>query len=312
MKVSVLCPHQPQEISDVAPYGAVVSDFGYHRLWAGQSLQIESHMALATLADRSVPVGIGTALAALRTPYDAAIQARSLAAVLSQPVAVAYGAADPGFVTSVRGAPFTRPAGFVAEYTRAVRALLDGEIVSSDFPGMEMTDAQLPTMGRDIAIEAGTGVLRSGMARRSSGVADFVVTWLTPSSYIEAELLPALDVVRRPRIVSMVPVALASPERNAYLLAQASCGNHLRRQHYSDMLNRAGIRNHPSDVASGARALVEQGVFLYGSPAQIVDKLAEYVAIGVDELVLNTTAVAGMYGDEAAVDDLRRIADAVA
>lgn len=310
MKLSLLCPHQPTRTDVVGRYGIAASDLGFTGVWTGQSFQIESHMALASIAHLGTNLGIGTALAALRTPYDAALQARSLGLVSGHQVSIAYGAADPGFVTSVRGEPLERPASFMAEYIRIVRGLLRGEIVSSDFPGLHTVDAQLPPSEQKVRLEVGAGVLRPGMAKRSSGVADFVVTWLTPPAYIRDVLLSALDTVIRPRLVSMVHVAVKRPERNAFLLAQIGCANHLKKFHYSDMLNKAGIPNHPSDIAGGARALVDHNVFLYGSVAQVLEGLTAYAEAGVDEVVLNLTAVASLYGDDAATKDLQDLAEA--
>lgn len=247
-EVSLLCPHQPSGSGVVRRYARAVREGGYARLWTGQSFQIESHMALAGLGgtEDAVPVGIGTALAPLRTPYDAALQARSLAAVLGRPVSVAYGASDPDFVTATRGAPLERPASYTAAYAGIVRDLLAGRSVTSTEPGLEAREARLPAFETG-PVEVGTGVLRPGMASRSRDLVDFVVTWMTPRTYVRDVLLPRLTRAdgTRARVVTNVHVALAGPGRSPNLLAQAGCSNHLARFHYSDMLRRAGIDAHP-------------------------------------------------------------------
>ena len=306
---SVLFPQQPTDPHAINDFARLVTDHGLARLWMGQSFTIESHVALAAMrqAGHAVPVGIGTALAALRTPYDAALSARSLAAVLDQPVSIGYGAADPGFVTSVRGAPLTRPAAYTAEYTRLVGELLRGGEVSSDMDGLRMR-AQLPPLDHPV-VEAGVGVLRPGMAARASEVADFVVTWLTPRNYVRDVLVPRLERAdgTRPRVATHVHCAVRRPGRNPQLLTQVGCGNHLAREHYSDMLRRAGLDVHASDPVSGARELVSAGVVLYGSASEIVDQLRTFADYGVDEVIVNITAVALTYGNEDALADLHEI-----
>lgn len=306
MRCSALFPQQPVDPSAIDDFARVVRDHGLARLWMGQSFRIESHMALVALAqqDCAVPVGIATALAALRTPYDAAMQARSLACVLGQPVSVAYGAADPHFVSSVLGAPLAKPATYTAEYARIVRSLLDGRMTESDVEGLRMR-AQLPPLDH-APVEVGVGVLRPSMAERARHCSEFVATWLTPKAYVRDVLAPRLarEDGARPRIVNNVQCAVSRPGRNPHLLAQAGCGNHLTRQHYADMLRRAGLDVHASDPVSGARELVRSGVFAYGSPSDIADELVTHAEHGVDEVVINVTAVALLHGDADAVDDL--------
>nr|WP_272914873.1 LLM class flavin-dependent oxidoreductase [Rathayibacter iranicus] len=298
----------------VRRYARAVREGGYARLWAGQSFQIESHVALAGLGgtEDAVPVGIGTALAVLRTPYDAALQARSLAAILGRDVAVAYGASDPDFVTATRGAPLERPASYTAAYAGMVRDLLAGRPVTSTEPGLEARHAQLPTFETG-PVEIGTGVLRPGMATRSRDVVDFVVTWMTPRTYVRDVLLPRLTRTdgTRARVVTNVHVALTGEGRSPNLLAQAGCSNHLARFHYSDMLCRAGIDAHPSDIVSGARELVRKNVFVVGDAQEVAEHIRDIGEHGVDEVVLNPTAVAMVHGDEAALDDLRQISAAL-
>lgn len=310
-RYALLFPEQPTEATSIHRFARIVQEHDLARLWMGQSFGIESHIALAALAAQrgAVPVGIGTALAALRTPYDAALQARSLAAVLGETVSVAYGAADPNFVTAVRGAPLRRPASFTVEYARIVRSLLSGRETVSDEEGLR-THAQLPAFDHP-PVEVGTGVLRPTMAAKSREAAEFVVTWLTPKTYIRDVLVPNL---RRadgtsPRVVANVQCGLRGPGRNPNLMAQLGCGNHLARPHYADMLHRAGLDVHVSDPVSGARELVRRGVFVYGSPDDVVDELARYFDHGVDEVVVNVTPVALTHGTDEAIADLAVIAN---
>lgn len=311
MIVSTIFPQQPTDPGAIRPFAGMVREHGLARLWMGQSLRIETHLAMAALGSGAdaVPVGISTALAALRTPYDAALQARSLAALIGQPVSVSYGAADPGFVGSVRGAPLGRPASYTAEYARCVAGLLRGELVAGEHEELGM-QARLPELSHP-PVEVGTGVLRPSMATRSRDVAQFVATWLTPRRYVRDVLAPRLQ---RPdgsaaRVVANVHCALARPGRNVHLLTQAACGNHLAAPHYVEMLNRAGLDVSTSDPVSGARELVRHGVFVSGSAQDVVGELEAHGEDGIDEVVVNLTGVMLTYGEEEALMDLKEISE---
>lgn len=314
-RVSFLFPQQPTDPRGIVPYGRLVRDSPFHALWMGQSLRIESHPALAYLAGTGcrIPVGISVALMALRHPYDAALQARSLAALMEQPVSIGYGAADAGFVTAVNGAPYAKPAAAVEEYMTAVRALLRGGDVRHKGALFDI-DYVFPEMDHP-PVEIGAGVLRPAMARAAGRAAEVAMTWLTPPDYLRGTVIPALETgaaqagrAERPRLVAMVPVGFAGPGRNALLLAQNTIMNHMRKVHYTDMLRRAGLDVDRSDPVAAVREVVEEGLFLYGKPGDVAREIRRYHDVGVDEVVLNVTGVVNLHGDTALLDDLHDLA----
>lgn len=312
--VSVLFPRQVTDPEELRPFADLVREGAAHRLWFGQSIGVESHHAPAWLAGAGyrIPVGIGVTLTALRNPVDAAVQARSVARLTGHAPVIGYGAAERKFVTGLRGAPYDRPAGVVGEYADVVRRLLHHQHV--DHEGrhfrirhrMHPLDAPLP--------EIGAGVLRPGMARVAGGVTDAAITWLTPPAYVAEVLRPALaagsEAAARPvppRVVTFVHVALARPGRNALVLAQVGARTHLTLPHYSDMLRRAGLDVDPSDPVSGARELVDEGVFVFGKPGDVVAALGDYFSAEVDEVVINPLAVDTLHGRAETLADLREI-----
>lgn len=314
-RISVLFPQQPTDPEAILPYGRLVRDSPFHALWMGQSLCIESHPALAYLAGSGcrIPVGISVGLMALRHPFDAAVQARSLAALLRSPVSIGYGAADPGFVAHLTGAPYAKPAAAVEEYVTVVRALLAGGRVRHKGRLFDL-DYALPPM-EGLEVEIGAGVLRPAMARAAGRAAESAMTWLTPPHYLSGTVIPALAEGaaqagrdRPPRVVAMVPVGFSGPGRNPMLLAQNTAFNHMRKAHYTDMLRRAGLDVDRSDPLAGTRELVEEGVFVYGKPGDIARELRRYHDVGVDEVVLNVTGVSNLYGSDALIEDLTALA----
>lgn len=315
-RVSFMFPQQPSDPDAVVPFGHLAVECGAARLWFGQSLRIESHPALAYLAGTGCKLSVGMAvgLMVLRHPYDAALQARSLAQLMGHPVAIGYGAAYPEYVRSVQGAPYKKPASAVGEYVDIARRLANGDAVSHDGE-LFSVHARLPPMPTP-RVEMGAGVLRPAMARIAGRTCDLAMTWLTPLNYIQEVVQPALaqgaaGVQPVPRIVSVVHAGLERPGRNPNLLAQYGSISHLQAAHYTDMLRRAGLDVDASDPASGARELVQAGVYLYGDADHVAGEIARFHAIGVDEVVINPTSVSNMYGVEAAVEDLTDIFAAV-
>lgn len=264
----------PFHADQVVPFARAAAAGG-HRLWIGQSLLVESHQMFAYLAGMGIklPVGLGVTLMPLRHPFEAAAQARSLALLTGCPVVAGYGAATPQLVAALRGRPYRQPADAAAGYAQDVRQALDGG-----------GNLRLP-MAPHPPVEVGLGVLRPRMARAAGAVADVAITWLTPPAYVRDVLVPALaagaaERPKPPRIATIVPVALRKPGRDPRRLALAAAGAHLRGPHYADMLRRAGI---PADPA----ALVDSGLFAYGTADDIATCVRSYHEAGADEVILN-------------------------
>ncbi|MBV2155831.1 LLM class flavin-dependent oxidoreductase [Kitasatospora sp. SUK 42] len=332
MRISVLFPHALRDQADLTALTALASLVGggaADRLWLGQSLTVESHQALAWLAGtgRRIPVGLSVTLAALRHPFEAAAQARSLAVLTGHRPVIGYGAGEPSFVGGLLGAPYARPAAAVADYVGAVRTLLDDQPVAPLAPDLPSAAPRLrlPHREHPPAVELGAGVLRPAMARAAGRVADVAITWMTPPRYLAEVLVPALaegaaaarpatppKPAAPPRVVTVVHAAVARPDRHPMVLAQNGAGRHLRAPHYADMLRRAGLHLDTRDPVAGARELVESGVFLYGSPEVLATELAAYGKAGVDEVVLNPAGVVLTHGWNAALTDLTELLTHVA
>lgn len=317
-RTSVLCPAQPHVPQTVAPFGALVHRGDARRMWLGQSLALETHQTCAFLAGAGLRVAMGTSvtLTALRHPFEAALQARSLAALTGAPFVAGFGVSHPGFVRTLREAPYASPRTVVHEYLTLVRALLDGEQPAFDGDYYVLRTA-LPPMSHP-PVELGVGVLRPGMARTAGAVADVAITWMTPPSYVARTLVPALAAGAAgaggrpaPRIATVVHVAVARDGRDPHELAHVAAAGHLSTPHYTDMLRRAGVPADPADPRAGAAQLVEHGVFVFGTAAQIAERLAEYAGAGVDEVILNPAGVLFMAGLDAALADVQEILAAI-
>ncbi|MEU8730955.1 LLM class flavin-dependent oxidoreductase [Streptomyces tendae] len=315
--LSVFQPAPPHSVEAMTAFGTFARQRGVRRLWIGQSLHIESQLALAGLAARLPGLALGTAvaLAPLRHPYQAAVEARSLSVMTGVPYVAGYGPGAQDFQRRLLAAPYERPLRAMSEYADVMRRLLDGETVEHR-GSHHTTRYRLPPMPDAPHVEVGLGVLRPGMARTAGQVADVAITWLAPHWYTRQVLLPAL---RRgagergravPRIASVVHAAVRTPGRRVNEAALAAVGPHLRSAHYCDMLRRAGVAVDPGRPEAGAAALVDSGVYVTGTPDEIAGHLRRYHEHGVDEIIVNVSGVLLTEGARAALHDLDAIIDA--
>jgi alkanesulfonate monooxygenase SsuD/methylene tetrahydromethanopterin reductase-like flavin-dependent oxidoreductase (luciferase family) len=317
LELSVLIPFVPRRSEQILPYAGLVNWTSAARLWQGQSLVLEPYQGFVSAAGAGfrVPVGLGVALMPLRHPYEAAVEARSMALATGHSVIAGFGPASPEFQTAMLGAPYESPLTLAKEYIQTVRQLLDGEMVRTDGRYIKVNAQLAPAMAP--RVDVGLGVLRPGMARLAGEVADVVITWLTPPSYIREVLLPSVreGMARTgrttlPRIVAMVPVGITRDEVLPEDLALASNAAHMQAPHYLDMLRRAGVPVPNDDIRAVARGVVESGAFVAGGLDAVVKQFDDYKQAGVDEIVLNVTGVHKVSGAQVAIQDLGAILEA--
>jgi alkanesulfonate monooxygenase SsuD/methylene tetrahydromethanopterin reductase-like flavin-dependent oxidoreductase (luciferase family) len=309
LAVSVVYPLQIRHPEVVVPFAEFALRSGAERLWLGQSLNVDTHLAAAYLAGRGlrVPMGSSVTLLPLRHPYQAAVEARSLAVLTGRPYVAGFGAGDPEFTANLAGRPYRSPRRAVEEYLSAVRALLDGRAVEHEGEHFTVHGMLLPA--EHPGVEVGAGVLRPMMARTAGAVADVAITWLVPAGYLGGVLFPALRAgaqgrPRPPRVVSVVHVAVERSGRDIGRLVRVATGAHLEAGHYADMLRRAGVELAGLGPADVSRALLDAGAFVAGKPDEIAAELRRFHEAGADEVVLNSCGVLATEGPGAALADL--------
>ena len=316
--ISAIFPIQPDALEPMVEFGTFARDAGVRRLWLGQSLRVETHLALAAFAARvpGVPLGTSVALSILRHPYQAAVEARSLSALSGAPYVAGFGPGALTFQKQFLGEPYAKPLRAMTEYVSTIRRLLDSEHVVLEGEYFHSTSAMLHVPAP--AVEVGLGVLRPGMAKTVGQVADVAITWLTPHWYIGEQLMPAIERgaeeagrTRTPRVASIVHAAVARPGRNLRRLVFAAAGPHLGSPHYTDMLGRAGLSVDPREPVKGAEELLDSQVFASGTAEDIAKVVRAHREAGVDEVVINVCGVYLAEGPQAAMEDLREILEAV-
>ena len=315
---SVLIPFVTRRPEQILPYAGMVAWTDAHRLWQGQSLLVEPHQGFGYAAGVGlrVPVGLGVALMGLRNPYDAMLQARSLAMLTGHPVVAGYGPGARSFQQAVLHRPYRSTLAACREYVAAMRQALGGSPGELVGEYVTLRGHLLPAPAPEVQV--GLGVLRPEMARLAGEIADVAITWLTPPAYLAQVVVPALREGARtagrptPWVSAIVPVALRGDDRDPVELTLASNRGHLLAPHYRDMLSRAGAGISPdADLEPAAKALIACRGFVTGDLDEVRATFAEYADAGVDEIVINVTGVCARYGQQAAIAELRTLFAAV-
>lgn len=318
MKLSLLIPTVPATVEQAVPFARYVAQNSQlTRLWQGQSYGLEPAATFAYLAGAGYPVAAGTCLLVtpLRHPAQAALEARTVAAVTGQPAVIGYGPGSRAMQAARLGSAYEKPVEACVEFLHATRSCLaqrwdpvvQGSTSRYFRPGEPLPPVPHPR------VQLGLGVLRPAMARAAGRAADAAITWLAPAKYVQHTLMPEIakgaESAGRtgPSVIAAVPMAVARPGRNSIDLAHLSAGGHLVLPHYADMLGRAGAEVPTSDPVAAAKELIACGGFLYGSPSRIADGLSNYAAAGVDEVILNLTGVHSWYGTDETLLDLNEI-----
>ncbi|MCA6093596.1 LLM class flavin-dependent oxidoreductase [Streptomyces sp. SCA3-4] len=327
MKLSLLIPTVPATPEQAVPFARQVAQSSQlTRLWQGQSYGLEPAATFAYLAGAGYPVPAGTCVLVtpLRHPAQAALEARTVAAVTGAPAVIGYGPGSRAVQEARLGAAYDKPVDACREFLHATRSCLAqpwdppaGNSAAGAGHRYVHAGEALPPVPHP-RVHLALGVLRPRMARAAGEVADAAITWLAPADYVRRSVVP--EVTRgarsagrpRPPVIAAVPVAVARRGRSPVDLAHLSSGGHLALPHYADMLARAGVDVPAGDPASAARALVTGGGFLYGSAPDIAAGLAAYAAAGVDEVILNLTGVHSWYGTDETLLDLNDILAATA
>lgn len=76
-----------------------------------------------------------------------------------------------------------------------------------------------------------------------------------------------------------------------------------------ELLSAVGIELDSSDDRTRVDVLRAAGLFVYGSPASMIEQLVPFVAAGVDEIVLDFGLVAAVDGDDSALSDAATVAE---
>jgi 5,10-methylenetetrahydromethanopterin reductase len=304
VKDVILMPHNPVRLSAYAPYAApdvqdaawwvaLASSLDLDRLWFGQqsSVSVLGGVGYAAGRGHRHPLGTAVTLMPTTTPFDAALDLRSLAQLSDHRVSACFSPGYPAVQTALAGRRWASPLTATREFLTAVRGLLAGGSV--DVRG-EYVSCTFTSPAPDVSdrVDLGLGVLRPGLARLAGELADCAVTWLASPDHLSTTLVPALqagadDAGRaRPRVVATLHAAPGVAEADAPAVVRRAIGPHLSAPHYRDMLRRDGFDIDGPVTHDHLVGALDRGLVTVGDISDILDRAADLTAAGADEVAV--------------------------
>jgi 5,10-methylenetetrahydromethanopterin reductase len=260
---------------------------GFSSVWIPSGVAIDAFQAATLGAIRTSSIEIGTAVVPIftRHPIVMAQQALTTQSMAGGRFVLGIGLSHRAVIETVYGYPYANAVGKMRDYLRALLPLVNGE--PADVRTEHITAKTV------MAIEAPpTQVLLAAMGPKMLDVAgtqaDGTIAWMTGPKTLAQHTVPRLraaaDRVGRPapRVVAALPVCVTDDVAAATERAAAALAIYMQFPSYRAMVEMEG--------ASGP-----EGVSIIGGEAHVLERLAEFAAIGVTDYM----AVPFSRGEEA-------------
>ena len=244
---------------------------------------------LGTIAACTNRIAIGTGIVPTypRHPTVLVSQVLAVAPVARDRLRVGLGSSHPFIIEGMLGLPFHRPIAHLREYLEVVRGLLEqGQV---DFSGKYFR-VNAALAGPPTRVPLPISALRARMFRLAGEVADGAIAAWCPIPYLLGTSLPELArgarAAGRPRppLIANVPIVWSSDGAAVRAAGRAALGAYLlTAPAYVEMFAAAGFAIPESRVPPDE--LID-ALFVWGTPAQIADRLRAIRRAGVDELMV--------------------------
>jgi alkanesulfonate monooxygenase SsuD/methylene tetrahydromethanopterin reductase-like flavin-dependent oxidoreductase (luciferase family) len=240
---------------------------------------------IATSTNRIV-IGTGIVPTYPRHPATLVSQVLSVAPFARDRLRVGLGSSHPFIVEGMLGLPFHPPLAHLREYLAVVRGLLEqGQI---DFSGKYFR-VRAALAAPPLRVPLPISALRARMFRLAGEISDGAIAAWCPIPYLLGTALPELArgarAARRPRppLIANVPIVWSSDGAAVRAAGRAALGMYLIAPAYVEMFESAGFAIPDDRVPPDA--LID-ALFVWGTPAQIADRLRAIRRAGVDELMV--------------------------
>jgi probable F420-dependent oxidoreductase len=290
---------QDRPAGEVVRTAQVADELGYGEIWIGEMATFDAFALGAVVAERTAraAITVGPLAVAVRDPVMIAMGAGSLTELTGRTVNVALGTSSPVVVQQWHGRPQERTALALAESAPAVRTLLAGgkADVRGEVIGTRGFRLRTRAPGTPLTIAAfGRGAVQAA-ARHADRM---VINLVTPKS--AARLVQLLHeeyqaagravppvAVWLGTVVDPSPAGLEQLRRGlvAYLPAPGY-GEMFAEAGFGDVVSFARTGPHPRELLAAIPPELVGHVSLVGDEPAIRARLAEYAAVGVDEVAL--------------------------
>jgi probable F420-dependent oxidoreductase len=271
-------------------------DLGYTDAWSAETAGTDAFTPLALSAEWAPGLRLGTAIAPVYTrgPGLLAMQAATIAELAPGRFVLGVGTSTPAIVTGWNAVEFADPYARARDTVRFLRAALVGDKISESYETFEVSKFRLerpPTLPPPIVLAA----LRPGMLRLAAREADGTITnWLAPSDVPTVRSVLGTE----PELVARIFVCPTEDAAAARGLGRMLISSYLTVPVYAafhEWLGRgealAGMQEawKAGDRAAANAAIPDEVVddlIVWGAPEKCRERVAEYVASGLDTPVI--------------------------
>ncbi|MCI0710439.1 MAG: LLM class flavin-dependent oxidoreductase [Chloroflexi bacterium] len=253
-------------------------------------------------ATKTIQLGTGIAIVYPKHPLALATEAFVLGELAPGRIRLGVGSSHPFIISGMYGIDFAKPVKYMREYLTVLRQMLWEGQVNFEGEFFQVHGApMLPTIPPQIPLLL--AALRKPMFKLGGELSDGIMTGWSPLSYVLSAAKPALRdsaaSANRPTppligSLSIIP----HPDRDAAKnVAQQTLGPYLQAPSYLDMFAKAGY-----EIENGV--IPEQmfdEMFVYGTTAQIAERIQQAAEIDIDELMLRVEPVENPFTDTLAV-----------
>ena len=264
---------------------------GIHAVWASDGLRTDSLGLLALAASRTERIGLGTAIVQTwpRHPIVVAQQAQLVNAVSDGRLRLGLGPGHAPSMAATYGYGFDRPLSHVREYVQIVRALLQDGAVDVDGERFHAhATLRADGLGAPVLISA----LSEQMCRLAGSVADGVIVWLAPPSYVASTVAPMVreGAARAgrpaPAIIAGAPATVADDAQAVRDTVRATFGVYPSLPFYAALFRKAGLAGSERALEDGWSDAMVDAVIPSGGESRLAERVEEYRLAGADEVLL--------------------------
>ncbi|WP_067485877.1 LLM class F420-dependent oxidoreductase [Actinomadura hibisca] len=300
---------------------AAADRLDYGGLWLGEMATYDVFALATAVAQRTerIPLTLGPLAVAVRDPMSIARGVASVAALTGRRVDVAIGSSSPVVVGEWHGRDGSRPGVRLRETATALRAFLDGEKVSQDGEVVRTRGyrLRLPAPASGLTVAAfGPAAVRTA-ARHADRMVLNLITPASAAALTAAMRAEAAAAGRPAPRVAVWATAAADPTPEALEQIRRGVVGYLAQPGYGEMFAEAGFgevvefartRPHPRELLAAVPPELPAAVGLVGDTAAIGDRIAEYAAAGVDEIVVIAASTGGDPGGARTLEAVRPLA----
>jgi 5,10-methylenetetrahydromethanopterin reductase len=283
---------ETRSVHRVAELAERAERFGFHGLFLGTAFGFDPITALAIAGTRTSRLMLGTSIVPTwtRHPLVMAQDAATANAACGGRFRLGIGPSHP-FLMQMLGVDYARPVGHVREYVTIVKRLLADGQVHHDGDRYRLTAfLDVEDGGQPPVLLA---ALREQMCRAAGALADGVLPWLAPPTWVEQVIVPTVragaDAAGRPAppIIATIPCYYSSDRDAVRDAARRDLAVYAKVATYTEMLDTAGVPDAAGAPHTGWSDAMIDAVVPAGNEPELGARLQAYIDAGASEVAVS-------------------------